>query len=874
MKFVVAIMPTLRRFVLALALCAVASCILTDYQAGYDAYQRGDYATALRKLKPLAEQGDAKAQSNLGTMYYKGQGIRQDYAEAVNWYRKAADQEYAKAQHNLGVVYAEGQGVPQDYAKAVNWYRKAAEQGNAKAQYNLGVIFAEGQGVRQDYAKAVNWYRKAADQGVALAQLNLKELESKLASTAATTTPQFDRYRDLNDPGICALALTPPSSPLDWDRQKSNIGRVQEAKRRGLTLQRCAKLAGRQTKIAASAAPQEVFSPAETSGQSSAALPPESDRRPEAKYSVDLIKAVQGRLAILGYSPGSLDGIIGRKTRDAVRAFQRDEGLFPTGEVTETLGQLLESTLTSKQERTKPVTTRPVTPREVVDLGNFHALVIGNDAYRALPRLRTAVKDAKAVAKLLESRYGFRATTLTNATRVETIQALDALRSKLTERDNLLIYYAGHGKLDRGSDRGFWLPVDAKEDSRANWLNNVTITDTLKAIQAKHVMVVADSCYSGTLTRDTRGVEVRVKKSDYVAKTHRKKSRTVLASGGLEPVSDSGGSGHSVFAKAFMDALRDNEGVIDGLDVFVYVRKQVRLNADQVPNYANIRYAGHEVGGDFLFARKTENRSEAKQDKPTVAATRPAPVQQPSLTVQPVVGVFPKTYKPGDTFKDCTDCPEMVVVPAGSFDMGDLSGDGDSFARPVHRVTIPRPFAVGVYEVTQAEWRSVMGSNPSRFKGDRNPVEKVSWEDAKDFVRRLSAKTGKEYRLLSEAEWEYVARAGSRTKYPWGNSIDKLKAKYGSRDGTRPVGSYGANAFGLYDTAGNVWEWTEDHWNAGYYGAPSNGEARTTGISHLRVLRGGDWAVSHKILRSALRNSSNAAKEGGYGFRIARTVSR
>jgi len=248
------------------------------------------------------------------------------------------------------------------------------------------------------------------------------------------------------------------------------------------------------------------------------------------------------------------------------------------------------------------LTTAPT----ALDLGSFHALVIGNNAYRTLPRLRTAVKDAQAVAELLESRYGFRATTLTNATRDEVIQALDALRSKLTERDNLLIYYAGHGKLDRGSDRGFWLPVDAKEDSRANWLNNVTITDALKAIRAKHVMVVADSCYSGTLTRDTRGVEVRVKKSDYVAKTHRKKSRTVLASGGLEPVSDSGGSGHSVFAKAFMDALRDNEGVIDGLDVFAYVRKQVRLNADQVPNYANIRYAGHEVGGDFLFARKLE----------------------------------------------------------------------------------------------------------------------------------------------------------------------------------------------------------------------------------------------------------------------------
>jgi peptidoglycan hydrolase-like protein with peptidoglycan-binding domain len=321
-----------------------------------------------------------------------------------------------------------------------------------------------------------------------------------------------------------------------------------------------------------------------------------------------LIRRVQASLAQLGYAPGTIDGVMGRKTRDAIEAFQREAGLPATGAAMETLAKSMEKKLASRPEHTKPTTPppAPVAPRQTADLGTFHALIIGNDAYRALPRLRTAVKDAHAVAELLQSRYGFRATTLTNATRAETIQALQKMRGRLTERDNLLVYYAGHGKLDRGADRGYWLPVDADEDSPVNWINNVTVTDAIKAIQAKHVMVVADSCYSGTLTRDTRGVEVRVKKPDYVAKTHRKKSRTVLASGGLEPVSDSGGSGHSVFAKAFMDVLRDNETVIDGHDVFSYVRKQVRLNADQVPNYTNIRYAGHEVGGDFLFARKLE----------------------------------------------------------------------------------------------------------------------------------------------------------------------------------------------------------------------------------------------------------------------------
>jgi len=125
---------------------------------------------------------------------------------------------------------------------------------------------------------------------------------------------------------------------------------------------------------------------------------------------------------------------------------------------------------------------------------------------------------------------------------------------------------------------------------------------------------------------------------------------------------------------------------------------------------------------------------------------------------------------PGTAFRDCPECPEMVVVPAGSFQMGDLSGGGDSDEKPVHQVTIPRPFAAGKYEVTQAEWEAVMGSNPSRFKAARNPVERVSWNDALEFARKLSAKTGKRYRLLSEAEWEYLARANTDTKWSCGSN--------------------------------------------------------------------------------------------------------
>jgi uncharacterized protein len=144
------------------------------YEKGVAAYDKGVYATALRLLRPLAEQGEANAQYNLGLMFDNGQGVPQDYATAVIWYRKAAEQGHAAAQYNLGLIFANGgRGAPQDYATAASWYRKAAERGNAAAQYNLGVMYAQGQGVSKDYAAAANWYRKAAEQGNAMAQYNL-----------------------------------------------------------------------------------------------------------------------------------------------------------------------------------------------------------------------------------------------------------------------------------------------------------------------------------------------------------------------------------------------------------------------------------------------------------------------------------------------------------------------------------------------------------------------------------------------------------------------------------------------------------------------------------------------------------------------------
>ena len=157
-----------------------------DFQKGVTAYESGDYATALREWKPLAQQGYASAQYNLGLMYKYGRRCSQDDKTAVKWYRLAAEQGYADAQYNLGLMYRKGRGVPQDDKTAVKWYRLAAEQGNADAQYNLGLMYDEGRGVPQDYKTAVKWYRLAAEQGDADAQKAVRDLEKKIASEKAT----------------------------------------------------------------------------------------------------------------------------------------------------------------------------------------------------------------------------------------------------------------------------------------------------------------------------------------------------------------------------------------------------------------------------------------------------------------------------------------------------------------------------------------------------------------------------------------------------------------------------------------------------------------------------------------------------------------
>ena len=316
----------------------------------------------------------------------------------------------------------------------------------------------------------------------------------------------------------------------------------------------------------------------------------------------------------------------------------------------------------------------------------------------------------------------------------------------------------------------------------------------------------------------------------------------------------------------------------------------------------------HDGGGYRLVVRETWGVEDAEAAAPADSPADPEPAGTPG---------YSGPLHPGTVFRDCAACPEMVVVPAGSFTMGSPAWEEGRYddEGPQHEVTIDSAFAVGVYEVTFAEWDACAdaggcwGYRPEDHDQGRGrlPVIEISWFDAQAYVRWLSERTGEPYRLLTEAEWEYVARAGTRTARYWGED-ESWQCRYGNGfdlalagtdHGRRlvdfatveavhrprpvpcsdqvmflaPAGSFPANGFGLHDVLGNAWEWTEDCWSDGHSDAPADGSARLSGDCARRVLRGGAWTALPWNLRSAFRFTLPAVNRGyDLGFRVARTI--
>jgi tetratricopeptide (TPR) repeat protein len=237
-------------------------------------------------------------------------------------------------------------------------------------------------------------------------------------------------------------------------------------------------------------------------------------------------------------------------------------------------------------------------------VGRYFALVIGINDYTYAPKLKTAVKDSEDVASLLRQQYGFETRVLTNATREQIIHALSDYRRTLKENANLLVYYAGHGFYDKDADKTYWLPADAEMHDTTNWIIADEITTDIKVIPARHILIISDSCYSGGITRSVDLAFTPQEQGRYLEKMMAGKSRTLMSSGGLEPVSDEGGGGHSVFAGALLRGLSAEEDTTFSAESLFeeFIRVSVAGQSEQTPQYNVIRNSGHD-SGDFVFIR-------------------------------------------------------------------------------------------------------------------------------------------------------------------------------------------------------------------------------------------------------------------------------
>jgi formylglycine-generating enzyme required for sulfatase activity len=507
------------------------------------------------------------------------------------------------------------------------------------------------------------------------------------------------------------------------------------------------------------------------------------------------------------------------------------------------------------------------------------ALVIGNDSYPdASTPLSTTIKDARTLAEEFR-RSEFEVDLKENVGKEDMQRAVDAFTGKIRSGTVALFYFSGYGI--QVARQTYLIPVNAQVWTEAEVRRDGVSVDALLAEMnrkgAKVKIIILDAARRNPFERRFRASAAGLAALDAPDGT------LALYSAAPGKVINDGTGANSLFVSELIKELRSPN--LTAEEVF----NRARIGVSRASNNEQVPWVASSLLEEFYFG----------SSRPVAAAPSPAPAPAPTATPAPapapapaarpapqVSSTAPATepsgnFKPGDVFRDCATCGEVVVVPAGSFDMGSAT----EYENPVHRVSFSKPFAIGRYEVTFGEWDQCVDEGGCKYRpedrewgrGDR-PVINVSWLDAKAFVTWLSQKTGKTYRLPTEAEWEYAARGGTNTSYWWGRDVGSRQANCrecgtGDVQKTAPVGSYKPNAFGLYDTAGNAAEWIEDCWNDNYRGAPNNGSAWTSGQCRLRVLRGGAFDSQAKYLRSMARfRYDTDVRYIANGFRVVREL--
>lgn len=512
------------------------------------------------------------------------------------------------------------------------------------------------------------------------------------------------------------------------------------------------------------------------------------------------------------------------------------------------------------------------------------ALLIGNPVHPDADASESAsTTNFQTVADRL-AKIGFSVTKVEGATRARMSEAIRDFVNKTRPGTAALFFF--RGAMLRVGQKNFLMPIDAQGPSEAeDGIELNAVESDLSSHGAAIKIIIVDAAESDGGDRygpsPSRPAALELHEGT-LAIINTGLDKSTGSAGGQSPA---GG-----LDDVFLDELLKQTAVpnVTVEQAFAKTRVAVaRATAGrQVPSVSS------SLLNDFYFSQQDAppaTPAAPPASPPPAAPASPPPAPKPPPPAPKMAEAPPEPAKPasaapapGETFKDCESCPEMVVVPPGEFTMGATDTD---YEKPPHKVTIAKPFAIGRHEVTFAQWDACAAAKACKadiddhgFGRAQQPVIDVSWDEAQAFLKWLSAQSNKAYRLPSEAEWEYAARAGSRSAYSWGPAVGSGKANCSDCSPTPPlatlaVGSFRPNAFGLYDTAGNAAEFVDDCWNATYKGAPADGSAWRKGDCQLRVLRGGAFGTKANAARSSARfRYDRDVRYYTNGFRVARDL--
>ncbi len=583
---------------------------------------------------PKAEKGDVTAQAYVGEIFQRGLGVPPDYKKAAQWYERAAQGGSSSAANALGAMYEQGLGVPKDATQAAAWYGRASggsaridivaagiskpdteelRRQQQQMQAELERTKRERDGLQQNLER-VSAAAKAD-------QAKLAELQ-KQAGESARTPKEIEQLTG----AVQNLKGQLANKDRETERLQKDLVRMKEDMQ---TLQTQASRI--ETTIDEKDAGPEIvmIEPAEFIVATRDIVVSRNSkivRVPAGAPHLAMVGRVDASAGVFSFTVnGREEKLDGKLFKTQVPIRKPEEPVHMVAIDRAGRRNMLDFVILQRDD-TPPPSDRPGVPLKDAKqlatfratLGNYYALVIGNNEYPKITPLKTAVNDAQVVASVLQNDYGFRVTLLRDAGRLAILNELEKLRMQLTEKDNLLIYYAGHGWQEPITKRGYWLPVDAEETSRANMISTIDISDIVATMKVKQLLVVADSCFSGGLihTRSARLVGGTEEELNRIRELAQKNSRMVMTSAGLGPAVDGSGP-HSIFAGPFIELLRTNAGAMQGQEMFKRLSPEVVLAATKVhirqtPEYGALPTSGADgnaahQGGDFVFLKVNAN---------------------------------------------------------------------------------------------------------------------------------------------------------------------------------------------------------------------------------------------------------------------------